>query len=307
MELNSEFYFQLEASAGPFYQAMGKIAQSQAEQPPRHPLLQVQSGRAESPAWYLVQAAEFDPEPLSVKTLRVRDIYASPAIAQGILEMLAAERWLDRRGGAYHLTDLGRTVTTELLTRSQSLLAQVDVPAHIDLIRLESLLRSVIDASLGCKTPPGNWCLAHSRNRAPSDEEPVIVRLLHYFSDFNAFRDDAHMAAWQPKEVTGQQWETFAFIISGQANSAESLFEQLSYRGYSVEDYAAALSDLTERRWLLPKGDVYVATEVGVAIHTQVESLTDQYFYAPWLEALNERELAETIELLRVLREEWPS
>jgi hypothetical protein len=305
MELNADFYFQLEASAGPLYQAMGQVAQNQTEQPAPHPLLQVQRGRAESPAWYMVQAAEFEPEPLTVANLRVRDIYASESIAQAILEMFASEKWMDRRGDAYHLTEAGREVMATLLGRAPSLLAQVAVPEHVDIARLENLLRRIIDASLVCDTPPGNWCLAHSRRRAPNDAQPALRRLLAYFSDFNAFRDDCHMAAWQPQGVTGQQWETFSFVVSGGADTAVSLYDQLSYRGYSSEDFAVALAELTDCGWLAANGDAYQATPQGQAIHAEVERLTDHYFYTPWRTALNEIELAETTELLRVMREEW--
>ena len=305
MKLNAAFYAQLEATAAPLYRAMGTVAQSQAEQPARPPLLQVQSGRAESPAWYMVQAAEFDPEPLTVANLRVRDIYASESIAQALLELLAAEKWLDRRGDAYYLTEEGRKVTAQLLTRGSSLLAQVTIPENVDLERLERFLRRVIDASLECEEPPGNWCLRHSRRRAPSDDESAPIRLLQYFSDFNAFRDDAHMAAWQPKGITGQQWESFSFVVNGQADSAESLYEQLAYRGYSTENFAAALSQLASRGWLSRSNEPFTVTKKGRAIHAEVEDLTDQYFYRPWETALTKAELEETVELLRVMREQW--
>lgn len=304
MEFNSDFYFQLEASAGPLYHAMSEAAQK-SQQPRRHPLLQVQNGRAESPAWYLIQAAEFDPDPLTIDNIRIRDTYASESIASAILEMLAAEKWLDRRDDEYHLTAAGRDVTDELLSRSQSLLTGVTIPTHIDVARLEHLLRRVINACLDCDNPPGNWCLVHSRNRAPDDEKSVVVRLLHYFSDFNAFRDDAHMAAWQPTGVTGNHWETFAYVIAGLADTSISLYEQLSYRGYSIEDYDDALLELVTRGWISYMDKSHVVTDAGATIHAQVESLTDQYFYAPWFKELSEAELTETGELLRVLREDW--
>ncbi len=63
---------------------------------------------ANRPAWFLIQAAEFDPEPLSVARLRVRDIYASECIVTALLEVMAAERWLDRHGDDYHLRAEGR-------------------------------------------------------------------------------------------------------------------------------------------------------------------------------------------------------
>ena len=59
---------------------------SEASVPP--PLLQVNAGRAESPGWFLVQAAEFDPEPLTVADLRIRDVYGAPRIVQALLDIL---------------------------------------------------------------------------------------------------------------------------------------------------------------------------------------------------------------------------
>lgn len=304
MNLNAAFYDDIQNTAVPFYRAM-MVVQQQREQPDPVPLLEVRRGRAESPAWYMIQAAEFDPEPLTVAKLRVRDIYASETMALALLEMLASEIWLDRRGDEYYLTEEGRTVMNRLKTRAPNLLQGVAPPGQIDVARLEGLLRRVIEASLACPTPPGNWCLAYSRRRASGDEAPALLRLYHYIADFNAFRDDAHMAAWQPLEVTGYEWEAFSFIGSGQAETAAALFHQLAYRGYSQEDYAKALQKLAEHGWLVQEGNTYQLTEAGRAVQTEVEQRTDDYFYAPWHEALNEAELGEAIELLRCVREEW--
>lgn len=41
-------------------------------QPPPHPLMQIRRGYAESPAWMMIQAKEFDPEPLTVEKLMIR-------------------------------------------------------------------------------------------------------------------------------------------------------------------------------------------------------------------------------------------
>jgi hypothetical protein len=304
MKLNAALYDDIQNTSNPFYQAMMAVAQ---QQPPPEPvpLLQVRRGRAESPAWYMVQAAEFDPEPLSVAKLRVRDIYASESMASALLEMLAGEKWLDRRGEEYYLTEAGREVMLRVTTRGRTLLEEVAVPENVDVARLAQLWQRVTEASLHCPKPPGNWCLAYSRRRAPAETTSLLARLLHFISDFNAFRDDAHMAAWQPLGVTGHEWEAFSFVMSGGANTAVALFDELAYRGYSREDYAAALAALAERGWLVAEGDAYQPTEAGRAVQADVEQQTDDYFYAPWHEALNEAEIAETIELMRVLREEW--
>jgi DNA-binding MarR family transcriptional regulator len=306
MNLNAAFYDDIQNTAVPFYRAMMAV-QQQREQPEPVPLLQVRRGRAESPAWYMIQAAEFHPEPLTVAKLRVRDIYASESIALALLEMLAGETWLDRRGDEYFLTEEGRTVMNRLKTRAANLLQEVTPPSHLEIVKLEGLLQRVIEASLLCPTPPGNWCLAYSRRRASGDDAPALVRLYHYIADFNAFRDDAHMAAWQPLGIKGFEWEAFSFVASEQADTAVALFQQIAYRGYSQEDYTAALQNLSERGWLTQVDDTHQLTDAGRAVQTEVEQRTDNYFYAPWHEAFDEAEIAETIELLRVLRDEWQS
>ena len=307
MNLNAAFYDDIQNTAMPFYKAMMAVQQQQENRPDPPPLLTIRRGYAESPAWYMIQAAEFDPEPLTVAKLRVRDTYASESLALALLEMMASEKWLDRCGDEYHLTEAGREVMVQLKTRTTSLLQDVVVPENVDVARLESLLQRVIVASLQCPTPPGNWCLSYSNRRAPDEDAPLLARLLHFVSDFNAFRDDAHMAAWQPLGVAGYEWESFSWVVNGGANTAVSLFDNLAYRGYSQSDFAAALHNLTERGWLTQDGDGYSLTDAGRAVHAKVERLTDDYFYTPWHEALSEAEIAETIELLRVLREEWQS
>ena len=47
-------------------------ARSASPDEPPPALLQLRAGRAESPGWFLIQAAEFDPEPLTVENLRAR-------------------------------------------------------------------------------------------------------------------------------------------------------------------------------------------------------------------------------------------
>ena len=138
-----------------------------------------------------------------------------------------------------------------------------------------------------------------ARRRAPADHDPALLRIAQYFSDFNAFRDDAHMAAWQSQQLDGYLWEAFALVCDGEADSAAALFEQLAYRGYSFGEYAAALEILTRRNWLEPAAmaNVYRVTAAGRAARALVERLTDSYFYAPW-SCLPEAKIAELRALL---------
>jgi hypothetical protein len=163
------------------------------------------------------------------------------------------------------------------------LLAEMTVHPPADVDRLEEILGRLIAASLASPAPPGVWCLAHSRRRAPPADDPPLVQIRQYFEDFNAFRDDAHMAAWGPTGLAGYAWEAFALVWSGAAATADAVFAQLTHRGYSRDEYAEALADLQARSWLAAdSAGTYGVTAAGRAAHADVEVRTDAYFYAPW-------------------------
>ena len=300
--LNADFYNLTQSLWGTFAQAMGVVrARDTAAVQPPPVIFQLRGGRAESPGWFLVQAAEFDPEPLTVANLRVRDIYASEGIVFAMLELMASEGWLDRQGNVYHWADAGREQWVKIQQRRVGWLAGVEELLPFDLRRIESLLGQVITASTASQSPPGVWCLAHSRNRAPEDAGLMSAKLFQYVADFNAFRDDAHMAAWQPLGVNGRSWEAFTFVGGRNGATAVAVFNQLAYRGYSRSDYAGALEELAARGWLeTSNSEQYHITEQGNSIRKKVERLTDQYFYAPW-STLKEVEILEIQEQINQL------
>jgi helix-turn-helix protein len=303
--LDAAFYDLTQEIGGAIFGAM-LAAQARSGEAPDPPtaLLQVRRGYAESPAWFLVQAGEFAPEPLTVAGLRMRDVYASERIVAALLEMMASEQWLDRdEAGAYHLTEAGRAQAQRLRPRQHTLIAAIEPPAGLQLERLAGLLDRVVEASQASAEPPGAWCLVHSRRRAPAAGAPALVRIFQYVEDINAFRDDAHMAAWRPLGVEGHAWEAFSLVCGGQAGTAARLFEQLAHRGYSRGEYAAALEDLARRGWLERfDTEAYRAAEAGQAVRAEVEQRTDAYFYAPW-SCLSGDAIAEAHALLLRLRD----
>lgn len=299
-------YESMMQAQGAIYEEMrAALEASGAAGDPPPALAQVQAGRAESPAWFLVQATEFDPEPLTVANLRVRDVYGAPRMVGALLDLMASARWLEHDGAdAYTLAEAGRGILQRARRRREAMMPLFSSRPAAEIEDLTALLDRLIAASLSAPTPPGTWCLAHSRRRAPGTRYPAhaLARLMHFLDDFNAFRDDAHMAAWRPLGVEGYVWEAFALVCSGQARTAGALFEQLAHRGYRRCEYAAALADLTRRGWLAPDGSAgeVSPTDTGRALRAAVERDTDRYFYAPW-ECLREEEIARCQVLLRTL------
>ena len=283
----------------------GAAERAGAQSPPPHPLLLLRRGLAESPGWFLVQAAEFEPQPLTLADLRVRDIYASERIVRALLDLMASERFLESGvPGAYHLTETGRAALRQSRQRQHALLATLEPALGDEGSRLVELLGQLIRASLESGPPPGPWCLTHSRRRAPEPRATPLAHLAQYCDDMNAFRDDAHMAAWQPLGISGHAWEAFALCCQGDAASADGVYEILAYRGYVRDEYAVALDQAAQHGWLEAgsAADTYAVTAAGRALRADVERRTDHYFFGPW-SGLTEQEIATTPDLLRRVRD----
>ncbi|MEO8606646.1 MAG: hypothetical protein ABI690_02095 [Chloroflexota bacterium] len=284
MLLNSDFYELTQNFQGALFQGGMAVLEKGAPPASNNTLLQLRRGYAESPAWFLVQAQEFDPEPLSVERIRVRAVWSSERIVAAILDLMASEKWLDRVGEDYHLTDEGRAVIQELTERRHTILAPLITTLTPDEVEpLEKLMRRGLDASSEHSKPPGTWSLAHSRRRTPADAAPTVHKLFQYCADFNAYRDDSHMAAFQPLSIDAFAWEAFSHIWRGAANTAQKIFDALPYRGYSHTEFAIGIRTIAERGWIKTEdGDSYQMADEGQKIRADVERLTDEYFFDAW-------------------------
>ncbi len=250
---------------------------------PLHPLLAIQPGRAESPAWWLVQAVEFDPEPLTVTKLRRRAVYTAPRMAQALLDLMMAADWFDRsQTGEYALTPTGKELAEKMLSRSLPALSEIDGMLNANTGRLAELMEDIVSIWLA-DTERDSWCLAHSRRRALANDAPNLVKINQFCADFNAYRDDAHMAGWRDLGVSGICWELFSLAVAGIANDLEELYGQLAHRGYSRTELGDCLTHLAERGWLTHhEGSRIEATAAGIRQRDLVEAATDGYFYAAW-------------------------
>jgi hypothetical protein len=301
LALDKQWYEFLEEVAGAFYNAMSRVRARKNETAPLSPLLTVRGGYAESPGWLMVQAAEFDPEPLTMNGLRVRHVYGSERIFQALLELMASERWFNRNAvDEYALIPAGQGMLERIFARRRGWLEALDVGMDDTVAEIEGTLRALIEASL---LTADMQCLKRSRRRAHLQETSPLGKIFQYLEDFNAIRDDAHMAGWQPTGVKGYEWETFTFVSDEKATNAEALFEQLHYRGYTRAEFADALTALAWRSWLeRAEGENYRATSVGRETRAGVEHKTDEYFYAPW-NMLSEGDLARLHSNLEMLRD----
>lgn len=302
MEKDSNLYNLTQSVQGQvFYAAfMTNLTQEQRDDwTNRPPVMNLKRGYAESPNWIFVQALEFAPEALTVERFRKRAVYAAPKLTLGLLELLASEQYFDRIGDEYHLTEKGHAQANKVRDFRITAFEGFEPIDASDIGKLVGYMARIIDASLQADKI---WCLEHSRNRAPKDDAAPLAKLIQFGSDLNAFRDDAHMAAFGAHNVEGHVWEAFSYIQSEQAKNAAELYEKLAYRGFYSEDWQAALDDLASRGWIAKNGDTYTITKTGLAIAADVEAKTNEYFYAPWA-VLSDEEYDELIMLIQYIGE----
>jgi hypothetical protein len=138
--------------------------------------------------------------------------------------------------------------------------------------------------------------LRDSHRVTPPAEACALAHIDQAIDDLNAFRDDAHIAAFKPHAISGHAWELLTFLWREQVKNADEMAEKVTTRGYARKDYTEALDELVKRRWVEQvQGNTYALTAAGRRIREEAESKTDHHFYAPWAKLFS----ADQLDLLR--------
>ncbi len=260
------------------------------------------------PEWctgILFPALSFDPEAVTAAKLHIRAAYTAETLYSRRLNEAAGLGLVEEvknQPGVFRLTPYGREAADKIIQAAFDCMRQLQPLPAEELEGLAALLYRLVDACLKAPSPPGKWCIQLSHRLDTGEDAHVIIRIDQYLSDLSSYRDDAHLAAWQPHRCSGQAWEAFTLLWRGEASTLDELFTKLERRGFSREEYRQALDDLIVRGWLQAENERYSLTPLGVQIRQAAEELTDEYFYAPWRE-LGEADLQNLRGLLIRLRE----
>lgn len=241
------------------------------------------------------------PEPVTLDAFVERDPYSHPDnYLQSLAEVAEAGYLTAVSPHVYTLTANGQALAEGVQEVTKNAGADVTLLPSAAMAQLESLLQRIVTAIEASDAPQA--CLRRSRFFDPGVDAPVVERIRRYLNDLNAYRDDAHQAAWQELNVAGPAWEAFSHIwgenIWGDpVSTAAEIGEKLGFRGYDVEAYADFLQPLLDAGWLTLTDGKYALTENGRRVRAQVEAKTDDLFYGAW--PLDADELA-TLETLLV-------
>jgi DNA-binding MarR family transcriptional regulator len=307
-----EYWSQARALSGAIYQVTRDVVE---------PLFEAEFDK---PAAYFMTslAVGSAPQPLTVEAYGKRFPYANPVRTANLLAETADAGYLQAAGSngsngsgdsaagmdpagmnasgmhaAFTVAEKGHEALERLTAPFYSYLDEIEVLSAGELEALAGLLERLVEASLEAGEPAGKWGIVNSHNGHPEGRFGPLALIDQYLDDLNAFRDDAHIAAWQPTGLDGRSWETFSFVWAGESNTAEALAERLPNRGYAPADYDASLTKLAGRGWIEEASGGYRVTEEGEALRREAETATNRLFFAPWSTLEN----AERLRLLNLL------
>ncbi len=250
-------------------------------------------------SWFgLYMAQGSNPQPFTVQ--RFQEMAPYGVLDQFVqrLEELVQIELLERVGeGAYRLTDQGQAAVKNIFEAAHQSLGTVEPLPAGEMDQLNGLLYRVVQATLEAPEPAVKWAMKDSRGTDPGEDAPASAKTDQYLTDLLRYRDDAHIAAWKPYNVSGHAWEALTFVWRDEVSTAEELAERLSRRAHTVEDYAQALQDLTGRGWLVEEAGAYKLTDKGRQVREEAEEATDRHYFVGW-SALNKEELAQLEDLL---------
>lgn len=253
--------------------------------------------------WGLLLLAQgVEPQPLSIARLHALRPYTKAEVLAKRMAEVAEQGFLALAEGGYRLSESGRSALQGSFAAVHQVLSSFEPLPADDMRRLAELLQQLVDASAVAPAPADKSHLVASRKTDPGAAMSPAARIDQYLTDLNAFRDDAHGAAWESTGVDGPTWEALTMVWRSDANTAEALAEKLTGRGLEPAIYAAALRSLAERGWLVEQDGAYSMTEQGRAIRQQIEDETDRLFYEPW-SRLDDGEAQELRVLLTQLGE----
>ena len=248
----------------------------------------------------LMSALSFEPQPISPALLSIRGPYTS---AEAYLNKLksAAERdfLIEIDPGKFHLTAQGRLDIQNLMDQGRTLMADSDPLAPDESQRLAGLLDHLVRACLDETSPPGKWCVRHAWKLMPHPEPPLPY-MEQAFSCLSAYRDDAHLAAWQASGLSAVALEALTCLWRAEVDSLETVNQKLSYRGHPSAVYSNAVIQLRKLELIAGADHSLRLTVHGQAVRDQIEQTTDEYFFKPW-SSLNEEQKAELANLLQHL------
>lgn len=232
----------------------------------------------------LMQAQVVAPAPLTADHILSIIPYMAPTTIHSRLKALSEIGLLTP--APHHLTPLAQTTISRLTHLVKNEVGHIPVPNK--LVRQTAAHLTPIIHNSSSAEPAHKPALSHALCHAAAAHDAPLFHLHRALAQLAAFRDDAHVAAWQSLDISGQQWEAFSHVIGHNIwgepiTTASEAADKFAFRGYDAPAYETALQECVARGWLMVAEDGrYTATPAGQTLWQQIEAHTDELFYNPW-------------------------
>lgn len=252
--------------------------------------------------WGLLLAVlTFEPEEVTPAHFIVRNPYTATERYLQRLRQAASQGFLEEvEPGKFRLTNEGRSSTLHLASVGRQAMAKADPLSTADSEELRALLDRIVQASLKTPSPPDTWSISLSCKLLP-EPKPSLPFTEQLISALAAYRDDAHLAAWQMTGLSAAALESLTLFWRGEVTSLDTLCVRLERRGHACQVYQTSVEEL--RGYGLIKGEdtsLWV-TGAGRIFRNQVENDTDRMFFAPW-NCLGKNEIDRLFDLLSLTK-----
>ena len=249
----------------------------------------------------LLAALSFEPETTTPARLQKRVPY-TPAATYLTRMAIAVKQgfMLVVNPGEYRLTAKGRSELHELIKEARRLMAELDPLPLKDSRRLATLLDRLVQASLSEPAPPGNWSIRLSYPFMPVAHPPMPYTE-QAISCLHAYRDDSHLAAWQPTGISPPALEALTLLWRGQADSVDSLCQRMASRDHPQQIFEEVLAELRQYSYIERDNRTLLISRSGRAFRDRIEQTTNAFFFSPWrcLEEAEKNQCAGLLEQLR--------
>lgn len=240
----------------------------------------------------LLSVLKFEPNATAPVDLMVRSPYTAAEIFIERLSSAARAGWLyESAPGAYQLTESGRETCMELIDYARDTIVELDPLSRTDSQKLTGYIDRLVQTSLKTQPPPNPWSLKLGYKLMP-EKEPALPFIEQGFTCLSGYREDAQLASWTRTGMSATALEMMSLLWRCEADSLETICDKLELRGHTCEVYAAVLSNLREQGYVNGEDDALYATGSGRVFCNQVEAMTDNFFFAPWI-CLDEEDKSE--------------
>jgi predicted transcriptional regulator len=251
--------------------------------------------------WFtLTQVRSTEPKAFRVADLQAGNPYASPDRYRERLNALVEAGVLEAVEGGYCLNERGRAIVDGFYNMAHENIKDLKPLSDSELDEVADMLGRIVHTTDDLPTPAAKPNFSFSRWTDPGDDAPAVIRIDQYVTDLIRYREDAHLGAWLHHDVSGPAWESLTYLWrEDDVNTPDALAERLN-RGYTADDYQAAVNELVNQGWVKAENGHYEVTEKGTKVRETAETETDRLFYQGWA-TLSDAEVDRLDDLLERL------